>query len=201
MLKSQKDCRLSKRAYSRSLDLYLFLFKSYPKVMNKYFYARVAVDTNLYTVPFKEEFFRYGAEIIIDTEFGEDLAYVTSFPFGSKSEKAQVAQVKRFATKEDKALFRSKELEACQLKKDIRRLIEKLGLGMNLTHVLLPIKGQKMCVYYTAKGRVDFRELLKELAKLCPKTKTILRQIGPSERRDSFAIDARIPYGKRKYAS
>lgn len=169
--------------------------------MNKFFHARVAIDTNLYTVPLRDENFRYGAQVILNTEFGEDLAYITSFPFEGKENAEFNATFKRFATGEDKVLFRQRELEACKLKSEIRSMVKSLGLGMNLTHVLVPLKGQKICVYYTAKGRVDFRDLLKELARSYPGTKTVLRQIGPKERKDSFAIDARIPYGKRKFAS
>ncbi len=131
--------------------------------MKKYFHVRVAVDTNIYTIPYDKELFRYGAELIVQTEFGEDLAYVTSFPFESDARPGHMARAVRQATKEDRELSRERELQACQIKKEIRQLVHKLGLHMNLTHVLVPIKGKKICVFYTAKGRVDFRGLLRSL--------------------------------------
>ena len=42
--------------------------------------------------------------------------------------------------------------------------IRERGLGMKLSRVELPFDGSRMIFYFTAEGRVDFRELVRELA-------------------------------------
>ena len=55
--------------------------------------------------------------------------------------------------------------------------IEKHKLDMNLTEVEYAFDGSKILLYLTADGRVDFRELVKDLASVF-RTRIELRQIG-----------------------
>lgn len=55
--------------------------------------------------------------------------------------------------------------------------IEKHGLDMKLVDVEYTFDGNKILFYFTADGRVDFRELVKDLAAVY-KTRIELRQIG-----------------------
>ena len=55
--------------------------------------------------------------------------------------------------------------------------IEKLGLDMVVVEVEYTFDESKILFYFTAEGRVDFRELVKELAMVF-KTRIELRQIG-----------------------
>jgi cell fate regulator YaaT (PSP1 superfamily) len=55
--------------------------------------------------------------------------------------------------------------------------VHERGLGMKLTRVEVAFDGSKMIFYFTADGRVDFRELVKELAGEF-KTRIEMRQIG-----------------------
>ncbi|MCL2235002.1 MAG: stage 0 sporulation family protein [Defluviitaleaceae bacterium] len=55
--------------------------------------------------------------------------------------------------------------------------IEKHGLGMKLVDVELTFDAAKIIFYFTADGRVDFRELVKELASVF-RMRIELRQIG-----------------------
>ncbi len=69
---------------------------------------------------------------------------------------------------------KKKEAEAvgiCQAK------IEKHNLDMKLVDVECAFDGSKMMFYFTADGRVDFRELVKDLASIF-RTRIELRQIG-----------------------
>ena len=85
--------------------------------------------------------------------------------------------VQRIATKEDLARIeknRKSEKEAysvCQKK------IEEHKLDMNLTEVEYTFDGSKIIFYFTSDGRVDFRELVKDLASTFH-TRIELRQIG-----------------------
>lgn len=55
--------------------------------------------------------------------------------------------------------------------------IRERGLGMKLTRVEGPFDGSKLIFYFTAEGRIDFRELVRELAAQFH-TRIEMRQIG-----------------------
>ena len=84
--------------------------------------------------------------------------------------------VRRATAKDEKKLEdnRQKEkdaLETCQKK------IDKHGLDMKLVDVEYTFDNTKIVFYFTADGRVDFRDLVKDLAGVF-KTRIELRQIG-----------------------
>lgn len=86
-------------------------------------------------------------------------------------------KVIRLATEKDKlAVLENKE----QAKKAFNVCTEKIiehGLDMNLVEVEYTFDRNKIIFYFTADGRVDFRELVKDLAAMF-KTRIELRQIG-----------------------
>ena len=69
---------------------------------------------------------------------------------------------------------RKKEAEAFSV---CEKEIEELGLDMKLVGVECTFDGSKMLFYFTADGRVDFRELVKNLAYVY-RTRIEMRQIG-----------------------
>ena len=86
-------------------------------------------------------------------------------------------KVVRKATKEDlesQEKYKSKEPEAFKICKE---KIKKYNLEMNLTDVEYKFDGSKILFYFTADGRIDFRDLVKDLASVF-KTRIELRQIG-----------------------
>ena len=83
----------------------------------------------------------------------------------------------RLATKEDTE--RCEENRKCE-KEAFDICVEKIkehGLGMKLVEVEYTFDRSKILFYFTAEGRVDFRELVKDLANVF-KTRIELRQIG-----------------------
>lgn len=69
---------------------------------------------------------------------------------------------------------KQKEFEAAQI---CNEKIKKHGLEMKLVDVEYTFDGSKVLFYFTADGRVDFRELVKDLASVF-RTRIELRQIG-----------------------
>ena len=83
----------------------------------------------------------------------------------------------RIATKDDTERYESnKQLEAGAAK-IFREKVRALGLEMSLVYVEYTFDNGKLLFYFTADGRVDFRELIKELAAAF-RTRIELRQIG-----------------------
>lgn len=123
--------------------------------------------------------FKEGEHAIVETARGMEFGEVVIVD-KQVSEKEIVAPLKtvvrRANAKDEKKLEENKEkekeaLEACQKK------IEKHGLDMKLVDVEYTFDNSKIIFYFTAEGRVDFRELVKDLAGVF-KTRIELRQIG-----------------------
>jgi len=84
---------------------------------------------------------------------------------------ANEADLKKFINLEEKAK------EYFPILKD---KIEKYGLSMNPVGVSLSLDETKAVFYFTAEGRVDFRELAKDISRTIQK-QAIMRQIGPRD--------------------
>ena len=86
-------------------------------------------------------------------------------------------RVIRVATAEDLALRRrQQEREIDAFRVEIMKIRER-GLAMKLTRVEQLLDGSRLIFYFTADGRVDFRELVRDLAGEFH-TRIEMRQIG-----------------------
>lgn len=120
-----------------------------------------------------------GDGVIVDTARGIVFGDVVEPPHVIPDEQlvSQLKPVLRIATPEDheqRRIYKEKEKDAydiCLVK------IEEHGLVMKLVEVEYAFNGSKITFYFTADGRVDFRELVKDLAGIF-KTRIELRQIG-----------------------
>ncbi|MBE7033466.1 MAG: stage 0 sporulation protein [Ruminococcaceae bacterium] len=120
-----------------------------------------------------------GEAVIVETSRGLEYGKV-SMPAKEVSEEEIVSPLKeivRIATENDKLQVeknKKKEQEAfviCEEK------IASHNLDMKLVDVEYTFDGNKILFYFTAEGRVDFRELVKDLASVF-RTRIELRQIG-----------------------
>lgn len=120
-----------------------------------------------------------GDSVIVETVRGVEYGDVLVAP-REVSEDAIVAPLKgimRVATQEDQETMkqnRAKEAEAYDI---CAKKVADHALDMKLVDVEYTFNGGKITFYFTADGRVDFRELVKELASIF-KTRIELRQIG-----------------------
>jgi cell fate regulator YaaT (PSP1 superfamily) len=83
----------------------------------------------------------------------------------------RVASPKEIAINEENKQF------ADTIKKETRKLVQKYELEMKISGIRVTLDKNKVVIYFTAENRVDFRELVKELASLF-KTRIELRQVG-----------------------
>lgn len=117
--------------------------------------------------------------VIVETANGEEYGEVaiSNRQISEESIVAPLKKVLRIATVKDRKHYeenKQKEKEAfgiCQEK------IKKHQLEMNLIDVEYKFDNSKILFYFTADGRIDFRELVKDLAAVF-KTRIELRQIG-----------------------
>lgn len=120
-----------------------------------------------------------GDSVIVETVRGVEFGDVLVAPH-EVSEEAIVAPLKgimRVASPEDHEAMkqnRTKETEAYEI---CAKKVADHALDMKLVDVEYTFNGGKITFYFTADGRIDFRELVKELASIF-KTRIELRQIG-----------------------
>ena len=120
-----------------------------------------------------------GANVIVETAKGLEFAECATGNHQVDDETVHppLRPVVRLATAEDVKRAeenRRREKDAAEV---CRQRIAKHGLDMKLVDVEYNFEGSKLLFFFTAEGRVDFRELVKELAGIF-KTRIELRQIG-----------------------
>ena len=120
-----------------------------------------------------------GDGVIVETARGTEFGDVVAPPQQLEEEKiiAPLKSVVRIATphdREQRDKNRAKESEAYAI---CMEKIQAHQLEMKLVDVEYTFNGSKVVFYFTADGRVDFRELVKDLASVF-KTRIELRQIG-----------------------
>ena len=122
---------------------------------------------------------RHGNHVIVETVRGIEYGTVVGFPMDIKAGKLTqpLKDVIRIATPEDdetEARNRAKEKEAYRI---CQEKIQAHGLEMKLINAEYTFDNSKVLFYFTADGRVDFRDLVKDLASVF-RTRIELRQIG-----------------------
>lgn len=120
-----------------------------------------------------------GSHVIVETARGIEYGtvVVSSKEISEEELVSPLKKVIRIATEEDDEIEREnkkKEIEAFDICKE---KIKEHGLEMKLIDVEFTFDNNKIMFYFTAEGRIDFRELVKDLAAIF-KTRIELRQIG-----------------------
>ena len=133
---------------------------------------------NEYFDPLEMEINR-GDNVIVETARGVEYGFVVLGPREVSEEKViqPLKSVIRVATPKDDAREennRKKEKEAFQI---CLKKIREHNLDMKLIEAEYTFDNNKVLFYFTADGRIDFRELVKDLAAVF-KTRIELRQIG-----------------------
>ncbi|HIQ74576.1 MAG TPA: stage 0 sporulation family protein [Candidatus Cottocaccamicrobium excrementipullorum] len=120
-----------------------------------------------------------GDHVIVETARGIEYGHVVLGSREVADDKVvqPLKQVIRMATEEDRAVeARNKEKEKEAFKICLEK-IRKRGLEMKLIDAEYTFDNNKVLFYFTADGRIDFRELVKDLAAVF-KTRIELRQVG-----------------------
>ena len=120
-----------------------------------------------------------GDHVIVETTRG--IEYGTASSDIKEVEESELhsmlKSVLRIATKEDDIKYKENKENEKEAFKICQEKIHIHGLDMKLVDVEYTFDGSKILFYFTADGRVDFRELVKDLAMVFH-TRIELRQIG-----------------------
>lgn len=115
---------------------------------------------------------------VIETEKGEDIAIVV-FPNREivPAQGQEFKKILRKATEQDIENLKKNREEEPKALEECKKLVEKNGLEMKLLKAEYTLDRSRITFYFTADGRVDFRQLVRDLARVF-KTRIEMRQVG-----------------------
>ena len=122
---------------------------------------------------------KYDDAVIVETARGIEYGRVKVAPMELEDDKIRqpLKEVLRIATEEDTAKEQDYALKEKDALKICRKKILERGLEMKLIAAEYAFDDSKLLFYFTADGRIDFRELVKDLASIF-RRRIELRQIG-----------------------
>ena len=120
-----------------------------------------------------------GDHVIVETSMGMEYGEVVIANRQLPQEKivAPLKKIVRIATKQDAKQNEENKKQEKEAFKVCQKKIEEHNLEMKLMDVEFKFDKSKILFFFTAEGRIDFRDLVKDLASIY-KTRIELRQVG-----------------------
>ncbi|WP_457680003.1 PSP1 domain-containing protein [Thermovibrio sp.] len=141
-------------------------------------------DTEKTGLALSQEPFKERETAVVKTERGLEVVKVLkSYQISEETlekfnlKKEQLYKVVRRATEEDLNKFTANNLSAEEALEICKKKVQEHGLDMKLVKAYVTLNRERIVFYFTAKNRVDFRKLVRDLASHF-KTRIELRQIG-----------------------
>ena len=108
-------------------------------------------------------------DVIVKVERGEDIGQIVNCAVESdqickKTDEKEITSIKRIATDADikqLEIVKKKELETA---KKFMELLKKQPFTMKLLQTIYQLDGNKLTFFFSADGRIDFRDFVRELA-------------------------------------
>lgn len=133
-----------------------------------------------YMLP-KDFLLKVGDLVVAESDRGVEIGRIVSkqnaSELGEDVNKEELKSIIRPATKEDIEKEKRLKVEASDALKIFKEKIKKYELDMKAIQVVYMLDESKLIFYFTSEQRVDFRELVKELAYEF-RTRIELRQVG-----------------------
>lgn len=122
---------------------------------------------------------KIGDSVMVESDMGLDLAHVTCEPYEVEANHCAegILPVVRIASEKEDERYELKKQKEAEAYEKCLVLIAKHKLDMNLVDAVFSFDGKKVMFYFTSENRVDFRELVKDLAATF-RARIELRQIG-----------------------
>ena len=117
--------------------------------------------------------------VIVDTAMGEEFGEIAISYKDVEDDQIQepLRKVIRIVTDKDRKMYEENKAKEPEAKVIFEKKVKEHDLKMKLIDVEFKFDGSKVIFYFTADGRIDFRDLVKDLASVF-KTRIELRQIG-----------------------
>lgn len=126
-----------------------------------------------------------GDLVVVEADKGYDLAIVAkSIVEDEKIEKDTLKKIIRKTNEEDFFNYRKNIVDSIKALEICKKIVANSNINMKLLKAEYTLDRLKLTFYYTSDGRIDFRQLVKDLARVF-KTRIEMRQVGV---RDSTKI-------------
>lgn len=120
-------------------------------------------------------------KVVVETPQGIEIGDVVYVAKEKKEDPHNpLKEILRVANEKDLELFHQLEEEAKKYFPLFKEKIAKYNLNMNPVGVSASLDGSRLIFYFTSEGRVDFRELARDISRSVQR-QAILRQIGPRD--------------------
>ena len=116
-----------------------------------------------------------GDKVIVATEYSNEIGIVEEANVETTENVTE--KILRVATERDRDVFVQNEKQKKEYLDVCRKEIKTFGLEMKLIDVHASLDGKQIIFAFTADGRIDFRELVKDLSKVLKKS-IRMQQIG-----------------------
>jgi len=108
-------------------------------------------------------------EVVVKVERGEDIASVintsvTDEDLDRKNKKGDVEKVLRIATSQDMKQLENVKKKESEAKRKFLEMVKKHPFEMKLLDAVYQLDGNKLTFFFSAEGRIDFRDFVRELA-------------------------------------
>lgn len=142
-----------------------------------------------YSIECEDNSLRTNDFIVCESSRGLEIAKVVKSVFESEEKEnnsedniLEIEKIKFLnrATTNDLNIAKQNKIEAEKVKETVKQKVSELELEMKIDGVVISLDKTKITIYFTSDGRVDFRNLVKELATNF-KSRIELKQIGPRD--------------------
>jgi len=146
-----------------------------PKVIGVKFKDGGKIFTFMPTVEGLEK----GMAVVVETSRGKEVGYIATNVYEEDDEKLvlPLAPILRIATEKDLNKIAELNKKRPKVMEETEKLVKKYNLDMKVVDVSFTLDGQKVIIDFVCEDRVDFRDLVKDLANIL-KSRIELRQIG-----------------------
>ncbi len=128
----------------------------------------------------EEEDIKVGDLVVVESDFGLSIGNVVKPKHFVEFPERKLKKILRIATEQDIKTSQENKIIEKEAKVYCLERIMARGLQMKLIDVEATLDKRRIIFYFTADGRIDFRELVKDLASRY-KTRIEMRQIGVRE--------------------
>ncbi|MBN2460521.1 MAG: Tpl protein [Candidatus Cloacimonetes bacterium] len=124
--------------------------------------------TGYYCNP-KELEIKPNLDIVVKVERGEDIARVINTAqvdeeLEHKFQNGEIEKILRIATSADLKQLENVKKKETEAKKKFLEMVKKHPFEMKLLEAIYQLDGNKLTFFFTADGRIDFRDFVRELA-------------------------------------
>lgn len=146
-----------------------------PKVIGVRFKEGGKIFTFMPTIENLEK----GTKVVVETTRGKEVGFVATDVYEEAEEKLvlPLAPILRVATEKDLSKMDELNKKRTKVISETTKLVNKYNLDMKIVDANFTLDGQKVIIDFVCEDRVDFRDLVKELAGVL-KLRIELRQIG-----------------------